>query len=164
MANLLARLDNKEYVILDDSAVKTKWQNKGYDIYNIAGTSKLLTNNLKTINYNQALAILEAYQSEFPGIVIDTAAIAGVTAPVTGATPVIKTTAGVGYTGTVSWDPSVETVFVTGTDYVATVTLKPAVNYKLDGVAEDFFTVAGGTATNAEDSGIVTVEFPTTTG
>jgi hypothetical protein len=39
--------------------------------------------------------------------VISTAAIAGVTAPVAGATPVTTTTAGTGYTGTVTWSPTV---------------------------------------------------------
>ncbi|MFA6519978.1 MAG: peptidoglycan-binding domain-containing protein, partial [Candidatus Paceibacterota bacterium] len=56
--------------------------------------------------------------------VISTAAIAGITAPVTGATPVTTTTAGTGYTGTVTWSGSPST-FASATIYTATITLTP---------------------------------------
>jgi hypothetical protein len=73
-----------------------------------------------------------------PPIVISVAAIAGVTAPVTGATPVTTTTAGTGYTGTVSWSGS-PTTFSAATVYTATITLTPTSGYTLTGVTSNFF-------------------------
>jgi hypothetical protein len=94
--------------------------------------------------------------------VISVAAIAGVTAPVTGATPVSTTTAGTGYTGTVSWSGT-PTTFAGVTTYTATITLTPASGYTLTGVTENFFTVAGATTdTNPANSGVVTAVFPAT--
>ena len=93
---------------------------------------------------------------------ISVAAIAGVTAPVTGATPVTTTTAGTGYTGTVTWSESPAT-FASGTVYTATITLTPTTGYTLQGVAADFFTVAGATtANNSANSGVITAVFPAT--
>jgi hypothetical protein len=97
-------------------------------------------------------------------ITIATAAIAGVTAPVTGATPVTTTTAGTGYTGTVSWTSSPST-FASVTSYTATITLTPTSGYTLLGVTANFFTVAGATSvTHSANSGVITVEFPRTLG
>jgi hypothetical protein len=94
--------------------------------------------------------------------VISVAAIAGVTAPVTGATPVTTTTAGTGYTGTVTWSGSPAT-FASATTYTATITLTASSGYTLTGVSENFFTVAGATTdTNPANSGVVTAVFPAT--
>jgi hypothetical protein len=94
--------------------------------------------------------------------VISLAAIAGVTAPVIGATPVSTTTAGTGYTGTVSWSGT-PTTFAGVTTYTATITLTPASGYTLTGVTANFFTVAGATTdTNPANSGVVTAVFPAT--
>lgn len=99
---------------------------------------------------------------------IDATAISGLTAPVTGATPVSTITAGTGYTGTVTWKTTVggtplEGVFVASTAYTATVTIVPAAGYTLVGVAKDQFTFAGS-ATDANDanSGVCTVTFAAT--
>lgn len=96
-------------------------------------------------------------------LVINTAAIAGITAPVAGATPVTTTTAGTGYTGTVTWSPTVNGTFAYNTTYTATVTLTAASGYTLTGVAANIFTVSGATATNSANSGVVSAVFPTTT-
>ena len=95
-------------------------------------------------------------------LVINTAAIAGVTAPVTGATPVTSVI-GTGYTGTVTWSGSPST-FVYNTAYTATVTLTAASGYTFTGVAANFLTVAGtsSAATSSSSSGVVTAVFPTT--
>jgi hypothetical protein len=94
--------------------------------------------------------------------VISVASIAGVTAPVTGATPVTTTTAGTGYTGAVSWNGSPGT-FASVTTYTATITLTPTSGYTLTGVTADFFTVAGATSdTNSSNSEVVTAVFPAT--
>ena len=98
-------------------------------------------------------------------LVINTAAIAGVTAPVAGATPVTTTTAGIGYTGTVTWSPVVSGTFAYNTAYTATVTLTATSGYTLTGITANYFTVAGtsSAATNSAGSGVVTAAFPTTT-
>ena len=98
-------------------------------------------------------------------LAINTAAIAGVTAPVAGATPVTTTTAGTGYTGTVTWSPAVSGTFAYNTAYTATVTLTAASGYTLTSIAANYFTVAGtsSAATNSAGSGVVTAVFPTTT-
>jgi hypothetical protein len=97
------------------------------------------------------------------GGVISVAAIAGVTAPVTGATRVTTTTARTGYTGAVTWSPSAGTTFASATTYTATITLTPTSGYTLTGVAANFFTVAGATpVTNSVNAGVITAAFPAT--
>ena len=94
--------------------------------------------------------------------VISVAAIAGVTAPVRGATPVSTTTAGTGYTGTVTWSGSPAT-FASLTTYTATITLTQTSGYTLTGVTENFFTVTGATSDiNPANSGVITAVFPAT--
>ena len=94
---------------------------------------------------------------------ISVAAIAGVTAPVTGDTRVTTTTAGIGYTGTVTWSPSAGTTFASATTYTATITLTPSSGYTLAGVTANFFTVAGATSdTNSANAGVITAVFPVT--
>ena len=89
-------------------------------------------------------------------------AIGGVTAPVVGETPVTAITEGKQFTGMVTWSPEVST-FAASTVYTATITLTPKVGYKLDGVAANFFTVAGATSvSNEANSGVVTAVFPAT--
>jgi len=93
---------------------------------------------------------------------ITTAAILGVTAPVTGATPVTTITAATQYTGTVTWS-STPTTFAASTAYTATITLTPTTGYTLTGVAANLFTVSGATTdTNSANSGVVTAVFPAT--
>jgi len=97
------------------------------------------------------------------GDTVTIAAITGVTAPVTGATPVTAITDTAQYTGTVTWSPTVTTTFAASTDYTATITLAAKEGFTFDGVAANFFTVAGATSTaNAVDSGTVTAVFPKT--
>jgi len=94
-------------------------------------------------------------------VAVTLAAIPGVTAPVTGATPVTTITATAQYTGVVTW-LSADTTFAAATAYTATITLTEKAGYTLTGVAADYFTVTGATATNAADSGVVTAVFPAT--
>ena len=89
-------------------------------------------------------------------------AIGGVTAPVVGETPVTAITEGKQFTGTVTWSPEVST-FAASTVYTAAITLTPKAGYKLDGVAANFFTVAGAASvSNGANSGVVTAVFPAT--
>jgi hypothetical protein len=94
-----------------------------------------------------------------PPTTISAPAIAGVTAPVTGATPVTTTTAGTGYTGTVSWSGSPAT-FVANTRYTATITLTATSGYTLTGISANFFTVTGASSvTHSANSGVITAVF-----
>jgi hypothetical protein len=93
--------------------------------------------------------------------VIDIAVIPGVTAPVTGATPVTTITATAQYTGTVAWAPA-DDPFLGNQAYTATIAITAKAGFTLTGVALDFFTVAGATATNPINSGVVTAVFPAT--
>ena len=94
--------------------------------------------------------------------VISISALPGVTAPVTGATPVTTITATAEYSGSVTWLPVVATTFLPGTVYTATITLTEVAGYTLTGVTANFFTVAGASATNPVDSGVITAVFPAT--
>jgi len=97
-------------------------------------------------------------------ITITPLAIAGVTVPVAGATPVATVTEAAGYTGTVSWTPAIAAggKFDPVTPYTATITLTAKTGYTLYGVGVDSLTVANATANNAVNSGVVTAVFPAT--
>jgi hypothetical protein len=89
-------------------------------------------------------------------------AIAGVTAPVRGATPVTTVTAANGYTGTVTWSGTPST-FAAGTSYTATITLSATSGFTLTGVTANFFTVTGATSvTHSANSGTLIAVFPAT--
>ena len=93
--------------------------------------------------------------------VIDTPSIAGVTAPVTDATPTSTITATDLYTATISWSGAPVT-FHPGTAYTATITITPKSGYTLTGVTSNYFTVADAIATNSANSGVISAVFPTT--
>lgn len=111
-------------------------------------------------------------------VAVTIAAIPGVTAPVTNAFPVTAITETAQYTGTVAWSPAIPGLatgnmsravtggFAASTAYTATITLTAKAGYTLQGVAANFFTVAGTSAptTNAANSGVVTAVFPATAG
>ena len=92
--------------------------------------------------------------------VITHLAIAGVKPPVTGAVP-DTSTVDAQFTGTITWSGS-PTTFPANTVETATITLTPSAGYTLTGVLANTFTVAGATATNSADSGIITAVFPAT--
>jgi len=98
--------------------------------------------------------------------VITIAAIQGVTAPVTGATPVTAITENSQYSGTVTWSDwwgDSTSTFAANTEYTATITLTAKAGYTMQGVGYDFFTVAGATwVSNYADSGDITAAFPQT--
>jgi formylglycine-generating enzyme required for sulfatase activity len=96
--------------------------------------------------------------------VINIAAINGLTAPVTGGTPVTAITATEQYTGTVVWSPA-HSIFQNSTVYFATITIAPKNGYTLEGVTTNFFTVMGVNKVNNDaDSGVITAIFPRTAG
>lgn len=101
------------------------------------------------------------YSSYYTPDKISTAAISGVTIPVSGKTPVSSIADTAQYTASISWLPN-DAVFAANTAYTATITIAPKNGYTLAGVGANFFTVSGASATNAVDTGIVTAVFPKT--
>lgn len=94
-------------------------------------------------------------------IKLATPAIAGVTAPITGAAPVSTIAATAEYTAAIAWTPA-DAILAGHTAYTAIITITPNPGYTLAGISKDFFTVAGAIAANAAGSGIVTAVFPVT--
>lgn len=116
------------------------------------------------IAFSASLLLLGCTNPVTPPVdtVITLAMIPGVTAPMFGATPVTTITETAQYTGTVAWSGSPAT-FGANTVYTATITLTAKAGYTLNGVAADFFTVAGATSdSNPVNSGVVTAVFPAT--
>jgi hypothetical protein len=94
---------------------------------------------------------------------VDIADIPGITPPIAGQSPVISITETDQYSGTVSWNP-VHDQFLYETVYTATITLTAKAGYTFEGVAANFFTVAGAASvTNETSCGVVTAVFPETT-
>jgi len=95
---------------------------------------------------------------------ISTVAVAGVTPPILGASPVTTVTQTSSYTGTVSWNTN-PVSFAASTIYTATITLTPKTGYTTYGTTANFYTVAGATTvTNPINSGVITAVFPATLG
>jgi hypothetical protein len=91
---------------------------------------------------------------------INIAAIPGVTPPVRGATPVTAITETAQYIGSVTWSPPVSGTFAASTLYTATITLTAKPGFTLQGVAANFFTIAGTTSIeNTANSGSVKAVF-----
>jgi len=97
-----------------------------------------------------------------PASKINVAAITGITAPVTGATPTATIPDTTEYAATITWAPSVS-AFAAATPYTATITITPKTGYTLTGVTKNYFTVSGAkTVTNTAGSGVVTAVFSAT--
>jgi hypothetical protein len=97
--------------------------------------------------------------------VINLPYILGVAAPVTGRTPARVITENTQYSGTVTWSPEVAGTFAPTTQYTATITLTPKAGHTLQGIAANFFNVAGAVSVrNAANSGVITAVFPPTIG
>jgi hypothetical protein len=122
--------------------------------FNVAGATA--TNEADT---GVITAVFPATQS----IVIDKFDIGGITAPVTGTTPVTSITATEQYTGTVTWSPAITNdAFAPATQYTATITLTALEGFTIQGVGENAFTVKGATASNAANSGVIIAAFHAT--
>ena len=127
---------------------------------NVAGFTEITISAVTAPSRELTVAIFGLEEAE--RVTVTEPAIVGVTAPVVGETPVTAITEGKQFTGTVTWSPEVST-FAASTVYTATITLTPKAGYKLDGVAANFFTVAGATSvSNGANSGVVTAVFPAT--
>ena len=129
---------------------------------NTAGYTLITISAVTAPSRDLTVAIFGLEEAE--RVTVTEAAVGGVTAPVVGEKPVTAITEGKQFTGTVTWSPDlVDGKFGPQTVYTATITLTPKVGYKLDGVAANFFTVAGATSvSNGANSGVVTAVFPAT--
>jgi len=102
--------------------------------------------------------------TETDPVVIDITNIEGLTPPVTGGIPVTTIAGNTQYSGTVTWEPD-HSVFEASTHYTATITLTVKTGFTIGGIAADFFSVHGAISTSySEDSGVITVVFPSTPG
>ena len=127
---------------------------------NTAGYTLITISAVTAPSRDLTVAIFGLVEAE--RVTVTEAAVGGVTAPAVGEKPVTAITEGKQFTGTVTWSPEVST-FAASTVYTATITLTPKVGYKLDGVAANFFTIAGATSvSNGANSGVVTAVFPAT--
>lgn len=128
----------------------------------VAGFTQVIFSAVTAPSRDLIIALFGLEEAE--RVTVTSAAIGGVTAPVVGGTPVTAIANGAQFTGTVTWSPDlVDGKFGPQTVYTATITLTPKVGYKLDGVAANFFTVAGATSvSNGANSGVVTAVFPAT--
>ncbi len=129
---------------------------------NTAGYTEITISAVTAPSRDLTVAIFGLVEAE--RVTVTEPAIEGVTAPVVGEKPVTAITEGKQFTGTVTWSPDlVDGKFGPQTVYTATITLTPKVGYKLDGVAANFFTVAGAASvSNEANSGVVTAVFPAT--
>ena len=129
---------------------------------NMAGYTEITISAVTAPNRELTVAIFGLEEAE--RVTVTEPAIGGVTAPVVGEKPVTAIAEGKQFTGTVTWSPDlVNGKFGPQTVYTATITRTPKVGYKLDGVAANFFTVAGATSvSNGANSGVVTAVFPAT--
>ena len=96
-----------------------------------------------------------------PNVVINIATITDVTVPVRSVTPDLTVAETDQYTATIAWAPS-DSPYAGSTVYTATITLAAKSGYTTTGIAANFFTVSGATATNPAGSGVVTAVFPAT--
>ena len=129
---------------------------------NTAGYTEITISAVTAPSRDLTVAIFGLEEAE--RVTVTEAAVGGVTAPVVGEKPVTAITEGTQFTGTVTWSPDlVDGKFGPQTVYTATITLTPKVGYTFEGVAENFFTVAGAASvSNEANSGVVTAVFPAT--
>jgi uncharacterized repeat protein (TIGR02543 family) len=125
------------------------------------GSGKAFSGNTRV---SQTMPVYAQWERNDEGIdhAITLSAIIGVSAPTVGGTPVAAITETEQYSGTVTWLPEVSETFAEATEYTATISLAVKTGYTLKEVAENFFTVAGATTTNAANSGLVTAVFQKT--
>jgi uncharacterized repeat protein (TIGR02543 family) len=124
-----------------------------------AGTYWVKADIDETDNYNSTTTAAVEFTIAEAKI---SAVITGVKPPVVGEAPTSAIAATDEYTATISWNPG-DASFAYNKVYTATITLTPKMNYTLQGVTANSFTVAGATSVkNAANSGVITAEFQKT--
>ena len=145
-----------------DGEITVKY-NGGTDEPSGSGAYAVTFDVAEGANYN-AKSGLSAGTLTINRAVVSLSAIHGVTVPAAGNNPVTAITQTPQYGGTVTWSPADPTFKSTKT-YTATIKLTPDNNHTLQGVPENFFTVAGAaTVSHHANSDTVTAVFPATHG
>ncbi|WP_461255309.1 hypothetical protein [Treponema sp. R80B11-R83G3] len=136
---------------------------KGYTL-NLVKANFFKVAGATTVRNNANSGVVTAEFPQSAQGIINIAAIPGVTPPEAGDIPVTAIAGTEQYTGTVAWSPTVSGTFASSTIYTATITLTAKTGYTLQGVAANFFTVAGGStpASNSANSGVITKVFSQT--
>lgn len=151
---------NTQAVVAAALTIVRTWVVAPHKDKNTVGYTEITISAVTAPSRELTVAIFGLEEAE--RVTVTEPAIGGVTAPVVGETPVTAIAEGKQFTGTVTWSPEVST-FAASTVYTAAITLTPKAGYKLDGVAANFFTVAGATSvSNEANSGVVTAVFPAT--
>ncbi len=89
--------------------------------------------------------------------------IPGITTPATGMHPSFEVNTNDQYTGTVVWEPEIESTFLAETSYSATITLTPKTGYTFARINQNTFRISGSeTVTHSAESGVITAQFPET--
>ena len=128
-------------------------QGVGANFFTVAGASSPAANEAGS-------GVITATFPATAAVVISMAVIP-LAAPDPGRTPVTAIVTQE-YSGTVTWNGN-PAVFALTTPYTANITLTANPGYTLQGVAANFFTVAGASpVSNAANSGVVTAVFPAT--
>jgi len=151
---------NTQYTATITLTAKTGFTLQGVaaNFFNVAGAISVSNN----ANTGVVTAVFPATSAEIIVITVNSAVISGVAVPVIGQIPITEIVETAQYRGTVTWSPAVSETFAEATQYTATIMLTEKEGYTFDGVRANFFKVAGATATNSEDSGIVMAKFPST--
>lgn len=142
------------------TAIITLTPKTGYTLTGVTANSFTVagaTTVTNPVNSGVITAVFPATAATAPTS-INIAAIPDVIAPVVGAIPDTTEIDTEQYTGSVAWTPE-DDPYKGETVYTATITLTPKAGFTLTGVTANFFTVAGETATNAANSGLVTAVF-----
>ena len=129
-------------------------QGVGTNFFKVAGATTV-TNNANTG------VVMAVFPATMP-VTVNIASIMGVTVPKTGGRPITTITETEQYSGTVTWSPAVSGTFKPDTRYTATITLTAKKGFTLQGVTANFFKVAGASANNNANTGVVTAVFPQT--
>ena len=146
--------------ITEYTATITLTAKKGYTFQGVAANFFIVA-GATSVRNNANSGIVTVVFPMTSGSAVNITAIKGVTAPAAGDIPVTEITETDQYVGTVTWSPAVSGTFAAATEYTAIITLTPKKGYGFQGVAPNFFTVAGATSVrNSANSGVVTAVFP----
>jgi uncharacterized repeat protein (TIGR02543 family) len=142
----------------------------GYTFTGFAANAFTFTNAISVTNEANSGTVTIVFPTTTMATVVNLFSLDGkVTAPVTGAAPIITAIDTTQYTGTVAWRTAsgasfTGSAFEGGVIYKAVVTLTARTGYTFTGVWADSFTYTGAASvTHAESSGVVTITFPATT-
>ncbi|MDD2584262.1 MAG: YDG domain-containing protein, partial [Bacteroidales bacterium] len=152
--------DNPFLGAVDYTATITLTAKTGFTLTGVAANSFTVA-GASSVNNSINSGVVTAVFPNTSAAPITISNISGVTAPVTGNAPVSSITETSQFTGSVNWSPG-HNPFLGDQVYVATISLSPKAGYTLTGVADNFFSVSGASASYVTGSGVVIATFPAT--